>query len=296
MNSSFTLPQQTVATEMSSIQGRLPQAAFLRDTSLNNATNEINRRWAKYIKIENELANIKSSQSDIMKKQQIIQKLQQNPLSTLKLTQKDIFNKSSDELEAEYYRHYLNQKQNEAAIKIQRFYRMHLDRQNFKQKLELRLSAKSMILQAWKKSRWTRLLKQMTNQKKSEAATKVQQYLKGHQARENVWRELKEKRLQQGSAYFERKRNEIYTDSQVKISYHWRRHKKQEERERKKLLLSKIKSREDEDKNRKSFKKGRGVFYEGKSGPAWGYSKVTNKLASQSQSQNIQVLNFNQSK
>jgi len=104
----------------------------------------------------------------------------------LDISEKDILNRPYHEFEALIYERLFRDRLIKAAITIQRFYRMHLHRKKFQEHLDRRVQAKTVILRAWKKTRWTRLLKAMAFQRKHTAALNLQRHMKAYIVRKHT--------------------------------------------------------------------------------------------------------------
>ncbi len=94
--------------------------------------------------------------------------------------------------------------------------------------------------------------------------------MKAYIAKKHVQQALRDKRLIETDKYFTMKREEILTDSQVVISYHWRRYDKEKKMKIQKDEEQKQKSRLNSPTKKKTL--ARPVQYD-KVGPSWGFSK-----------------------
>ncbi|CDW76574.1 UNKNOWN [Stylonychia lemnae] len=269
--SSFYLPSSNLSTTISTQNAHLVKLG--RDTSLNNATNEIRRRWNRYKKMQNDLISLKASQCDIVKKQLLLKQIKIQ-LPHLNLSDLNVLHMTGNDLEQFYYKELFKLKQTYAAEKIQSIYKMYKDRKKYLNIQKERLEATQKIKNMWKKCRWHRLVRQMVQQRKHEAAMRIKTYLVGFLAKKQVKQELANKKLQESMQYFEKKKLEIQTDAQVKICYYWRRYKKEQEVIRKNILEAQLRGNLSMDKNSKGRRKyTKGDIYQ-KPGPSWGYSKL----------------------
>jgi hypothetical protein len=114
-----------------------------------------------------------------------------------------------------------DQKIDKAVRKIQAFIKSKNTKRNFLAWMNRRIKAKELIVRVWKKKKWQRLCRQLARQRKNEAAIQIQKYLNGFLARQKVLPNILLQRFNSNMDFFDKKRQEILTDFQIRLRRVW---------------------------------------------------------------------------
>ena len=90
-----------------------------------------------------------------------------------------------------------------------------------------RIKAKELIVRVWKKKKWQRLCRSLVKQKKNAAAIVIQKYLQGLLSRSKILPKLLLSRFNANMDFFDKKRQEILTEFQIKLRRVWFKYKSQ---------------------------------------------------------------------
>lgn len=93
-----------------------------------------------------------------------------------------------------------------------------------------------MILRAWKRYRMLAMIPKVMKERKKRAITEIQKFIRGFNVYFKSKQLLRQFRLQNNFQYFNKIREQILIDSQIKIRYYWRRYKKRKLALRNKLM------------------------------------------------------------
>ena len=119
-----------------------------------------------------------------------------------------------------------NQKrQKQAIVKIQTAVRKFLCILRYKRIIDKRNSSATCLQQAWKRYRMLSLFPKAIKQIKNIRLGIIQKYIRGYLAYNKVQKELVKMKLKQ-LEFFDKIKQKLYEDSQIKIRYYWRLRKR----------------------------------------------------------------------
>ncbi|CDW84016.1 UNKNOWN [Stylonychia lemnae] len=140
--------------------------------------------------------------------------------------------------------------QDQAAYRIQRFFKRFKIRQIFINGYRQRVQAALKIQRKWKSSKWIRLIPYLKGRRRNMQAIVIQKYLRGYRARKIIIKQMVQEKIDISYNYFNQIKEKLYSDAQITIAYYWKRFKKMQLLEQERIQLEK------QEQLKKSKKKG----------------------------------------
>jgi hypothetical protein len=140
-----------------------------------------------------------------------------------------------------------------AVVRIQTAVRKFFARVKYRRVTERREKAARYLQRIWKRYRMVTMVPKAWRKFKYDRLTRIQKYLRGYLDYKRVFTEKNNKKLKSNFDYFDRIRKDLYENAQIKIRYHWLKHKKQLALKRE--AESKKKSKEKSSKKGHMYKR-----------------------------------------
>lgn len=118
-------------------------------------------------------------------------------------------------------------KQNKAVLQIQTSVRGFLARLKYRRMRERRNKAAKYIQRIWKRYRMVTMVPKAWRKFKYDRLARIQKFLRGYMVFKRVFNEINDKKLKSNFEFFDRIKHDLHENAQIKIRYHWLKHKKQ---------------------------------------------------------------------
>ncbi|CDW74267.1 UNKNOWN [Stylonychia lemnae] len=206
---------------------------MFKDESIMSATRRIERLQQIKQKEERKIEKYKQRYNSFERKQNLIQTYQMSLNGIFyNLTQKLVsipqnFNSrcSTSELHVKLATLYNKNKEIQAAMKIQCWFRMFLNRRKFRRLVKDRVISALCIQKMWKRYRLFTIIPNAMSINKVKSSSKVQKYLRGYLARRYVAELKQREKLKKNFQYFDNVRMNLETQLAIKILRRWRIYK-----------------------------------------------------------------------
>ncbi|CDW79419.1 UNKNOWN [Stylonychia lemnae] len=235
INTSRISPLNRTFNKVTTLEPEKKTKYLYEDTSIDSHVKKQERRIRSLIRMkeheENKLYQIHSQQRksqmarlyyEVYGSKLILSQI----INKVHVNERDVMFMSEIELEMSLKRRLLKRKMTQMAIKIQSYYRMRLCRQQFVKYLEMRNKAANRLQQFWKRYHMWQLIPQALLHRKTQAAIRVQKYLKSFIAHKKIFQQLTQFKFDTCFSYFSELRVKIVENAQILIAYHWRKYKK----------------------------------------------------------------------
>jgi len=83
-----------------------------------------------------------------------------------------------------------------------------------------------MIQRNFRATRWVRLMNQLVGTRTTRKATMIQRYMRGYKSRKDTVELLKDVHLSRHLVFFDKLKQDLLTDCQIKIRWAWKLHKR----------------------------------------------------------------------
>ncbi|TNV82180.1 hypothetical protein FGO68_gene233 [Halteria grandinella] len=137
----------------------------------------------------------------------------------------DILGMSESELLIKLERRKMRKEEQEAVVRLQAWVRMHFVRQAYLKLSQLRLYAVLMVQRKFRDYRRHTIVPRMLKQRRDNAASTVQKYMRGYLVNKEWTLLKKKKRIESNYVHFAEWREQVVHDCQVKIVKQWREYR-----------------------------------------------------------------------
>jgi len=192
-----------------------------RDTSLGQASKEMERQQLKLLQINRRMRSIGAYQEEHRQKIDFFAYIKKKyPL--IEFEEHNLHNYNFDEVKRIIASRIEAARMLQAAIKIQRSYRYNTQRKREYREWLRKDTAARMIQKNYKASVWVRVMNRLSRKRKEAMARRVQQFLRGHLAWKQAMQMKRDAHLRDNFAFFEGIREQFLIDAQIKIRWAWR--------------------------------------------------------------------------
>lgn len=227
-----------------------PRKAVDRDTSLDQASKEMERQQIKLMQIRQRRTSVEAYNEEFHQKCEFFAYIKHRyPL--IQFEEHNLHNYTLDQVKRILASKIEAARMLQAAIKIQRSWRFNCRRKAEYREWLRRDMAARMIQKNYKASVWVRVMNRLIRKRKEAMATRVQKYVRGFAAHKKAMQMKREEHLINNFVYFDEIRKAYLTDAQIKIRWAWRL------KQRRKAIRLQKKREAEEAKNARLYGRGK---------------------------------------